>query len=91
MAVRTGDWKLVFEVQRAFQMNVWAEAYGEATASAYLQPAPRSLRARRLQLQHLFLIGWSITYPSFTNARQSLRPRSKTSVKVSASARRRLP
>ncbi len=25
MAVRTGDWKLVFEEQRAFQMNVWAE------------------------------------------------------------------
>jgi arylsulfatase len=25
MAVRTGDWKLIFEVQRAFQMNVWAE------------------------------------------------------------------
>ena len=25
MAVRTGDWKLAFEVQRAFQMNVWAE------------------------------------------------------------------
>jgi arylsulfatase A-like enzyme len=25
MAVRTGDWKLVFAVQRAFQMNVWAE------------------------------------------------------------------
>ena len=25
MAVRTGDWKLVFEVQRANQMNVWAE------------------------------------------------------------------
>jgi arylsulfatase A-like enzyme len=25
MAVRSGDYKLVFEVQRAFQMNVWAE------------------------------------------------------------------
>lgn len=25
MAVRTGDWKLVFEDQRAYQMNVWAE------------------------------------------------------------------
>src|SRR5580704_4133139 len=25
MAVRTGDYKLVFEIQRAFQMNVWAE------------------------------------------------------------------
>jgi arylsulfatase len=25
MAVRTGDYKLVFEVQRAYQMNVWAE------------------------------------------------------------------
>jgi arylsulfatase len=25
MAVRPGDWKLVFEDQRAFQMNVWAE------------------------------------------------------------------
>ena len=25
MAVRIGDYKLVFEVQRAYQMNVWAE------------------------------------------------------------------
>jgi arylsulfatase len=25
MAVRIGDWKLQFAVQRAFQMNVWAE------------------------------------------------------------------
>jgi arylsulfatase len=25
MAVRVGDWKLQFAVQRAFQMNVWAE------------------------------------------------------------------
>jgi arylsulfatase len=25
MAVRHGDWKLVFAMQRAFQMNVWAE------------------------------------------------------------------
>jgi arylsulfatase len=25
MAVRVGDWKLQFSVQRAFQMNVWAE------------------------------------------------------------------
>ena len=25
MAVRTGDWKLIFEEQRAFQMHVWAE------------------------------------------------------------------
>jgi arylsulfatase len=27
MAVRVGDWKLVFAVQRAFQMNVWAEPF----------------------------------------------------------------
>ena len=27
MAIRVGDYKLVFEVQRAFQMNVWAEPF----------------------------------------------------------------
>jgi arylsulfatase len=27
MAVRAGDWKLHFAVQRAFQMNVWAEPF----------------------------------------------------------------
>ena len=36
MAVRVGDYKMVFELQEHYQMNVWAEPYGQAAASAYL-------------------------------------------------------
>ena len=53
MAVRVGDYKLVFEEQRATTTAVWAGADGEAAPSLYIQSATRSIRARQFQLQRL--------------------------------------
>ena len=53
MAVRAGDWKLVFAEQRAHHDAGVGGADREAAGAAHLQPASRSVRARQLQLQRL--------------------------------------
>ena len=41
MAVRVGDWKPHFAVQRAFQMNVWAGARPLEARGQRLRPTAR--------------------------------------------------
>ena len=53
MAVRVGDWKFDLAVQRANTMRHLGGAVREAAAAAHLQPAARSVRAGRVQLEHL--------------------------------------
>ena len=53
IAVRIGDWKLDLAVQRANQMRQWAEPFVKLRAAVHHEPAPRPVRAGRVQLQHL--------------------------------------
>ena len=53
IAVRVGDWKFNLAVQRANTMRQWAEPFVKLRLPHIYQPAPRPVRAGRLQLQHL--------------------------------------
>ncbi len=53
MAVRVGDWKFVLARAAREHDGAMGRAVREAAAAADLQPAPRSVRAGRVQLEHL--------------------------------------
>ena len=53
IAVRVGDYKFNLSLQRANQMNQWAEPFVKLRLAAYRELAARSVRAGRLQLEHL--------------------------------------
>ena len=53
IAVRVGDWKFNLSVQRANHDGTVGRAVREASAAAHHELAARSVRAGRLQLEHL--------------------------------------
>ena len=53
MALRYKDWKFVLSVQRAGRDEGLDGTFSETARAAHVQPTPRSVRACRVQLQHL--------------------------------------
>ncbi len=54
LAIRAGNWKVVFMEQRApGTLRIWAEPFTAAAGTQAVQPADRSLRAGRHHLEHL--------------------------------------
>ena len=61
VALRFDNWKVVFMEQRAQgTLEVWAEPFIAASGAEALQPAHRSVRARRHHLEHLLGLATSI-------------------------------
>ena len=53
VAARWQDWKVVFLENRGEAFGVWREPYRRTAGAAAVQPAPRSVREGRPQLEHL--------------------------------------
>ena len=57
VALRFNDWKLVFMEQRAKTMALWQEPFVSLRFPKIFNLAPRSLRARGRELEHLLGLG----------------------------------
>ena len=69
LAIRMKDWKVVLMEQRAKQLGLLVRTVREAEGAQDVQPAPRSVRAGRRELEHLLGLGALRTSTSSTRCR----------------------
>ena len=79
MAVRVGDYKFNLAEQRANQMRQWAEPFVKLRLPLHRQPAPRSVRAGRIQLEYLPRLDGRPRATAVPDAGGRSRSRSRTS------------